>query len=142
MNPTRMVRVASLQEAAQALSEYGPGARLLAGGTDLLPSRSRQTAPELWVDVSQVQGPARDIRQVGDRVVVGALVTFQALAESPLIEATLPALHQAAALMGSVQIRARATLGGNIGNASPAGDSLPPLIAGDAVAHLLSAGGR
>ncbi len=143
MHPSSVMRAASLEEAVEVLAERGPSAGVVAGGTDLAVRRRRGLpVPEVWVDISSISGPARDIVRSQDRVVIGALATFRAIAASDLVRRTLPALYQAANIMGSVQIRNRATLGGNIGNASPAGDSLPPLIAGDATAHLLSSRGR
>ncbi len=143
MSPMRVIPVSSLEEAAGVLADHAPGACVVAGGTDLVVRRRRGgDVPDVWVDISSVRGPAREIRREHGEVVIGALATFDTLAGSSVIRDTLPALSQAANLMGSIQIRSRATLGGNIGNASPAGDSLPPLIVGDAVAHVLSIRGR
>ena len=72
---------------------------------------------------------------------VGALTTYTDLRASPVIGARLPALDEAAATIGAAQIQNRGTIGGNICNASPAGDSLPVLLAVDATFDLGSAGG-
>lgn len=142
MSADRIVRPSTLEEAAEALHQLGPGARLVAGGTDTVTQLRRGApSPTAWVDLSAVQGVSRTISLEGDKVTIGALVGFQTIAESALIQKTLPALSDAANIMGSIQIRTRGTLGGNLGNASPAGDSLPPLMVGDASLRLLSARG-
>jgi len=131
---TRILRPTTFQEAAFLLREEGPGARLLAGGTDaLLRVRRGQPEPSAWVDLSGVQ-EGREIRPGH----LGALVTFADLAE----KAPFHALRMAASGMGSAQIRRRGTLGGNVVNASPAGDAIPPLFVVDARVRLLSASGE
>lgn len=122
----------SVEAALQALQHYGPQARLIAGGTDLilLLEQARQPVPAA-IDVSRIP----DLRQVfvdGDEIVIGAAVTFSDLAASPLIAAHAPALQQAALTVGSIQIRNVATLAGNLVNASPAADGAPPLLTLDA----------
>jgi xanthine dehydrogenase small subunit len=80
----------------------------------------------------------RVISVVDDRLVLGALATYSALIDSPHVRARLPMLIEAARQVGGVQIQNRGTLGGNIANGSPAGDSLPVLAAADAVVVLRS----
>ncbi|MDH5234673.1 MAG: FAD binding domain-containing protein, partial [Gemmatimonadota bacterium] len=114
----------------------------LAGATDLLVTLNFGTLEarrflDLW--------PVRELRAIterGDTLVIGAMASFTAIQRSPLVAARLPMLAEAARLVGGVQIQNRATLGGNIANASPAGDSLPVLAAVDAVLVLGSAGGE
>lgn len=109
-----------------------PGARALAGGTDLIPKMRRGTlALEALVDLTALTDLAF-IEDQGDRVVIGALTTHQAIADSALIRSLNPALRDAAESIGCTQTRCRGTLGGNIANASPAADSLPPLLLYDA----------
>jgi CO/xanthine dehydrogenase FAD-binding subunit len=72
---------------------------------------------------------------------VGAAVTFHALEHDPLVKKTAPILSAAAAQMGSVQVRRLATIGGNVGTASPAGDGITPLAALDAQVNIISKGG-
>ena len=105
---------------------------LIAGGTDLLAA-----GPAAWdrfraggevLDLSKM----RDLRGIGlvaERVEIGAAVTFAELRRHPLVREHLPMLAQVAGLIGSHQIQNRATIGGNMANASPAGDSLPVLLA-------------
>ncbi len=140
MNATRIFRATDLPEAAKLLRKYGKAARLMAGGTDLMLAPGAPNA-EVLVDLSTVGGSAGEIRSRDGMISVGALVTFQQIAESDLIRSSLAALWDAARAMGSLQIRSRGTIGGNIMNASPAGDSIPPLMAGAARANILSMDG-
>ncbi len=132
----------SFEEAAQLLAEHGPDARAIAGGTDTITRlQDGMAPPAVWVDLSRIGGAARSIELRDGALWLGALVDFESMASSTLVKDALPALHQAASVMGSIQIRARGTLGGNLCNASPAGDSIPPLMVGDADLVLVSAGG-
>ena len=119
-----------------------PGARILAGGTDIVP-RMRQgkfSAPTL-VDTSGVKA-MRFIEDQGSEIVLGALTTHQEAADSPLLQNINPALVTAAESIGCQQTRCRGTLGGNIANASPAADTLPPLLIFDATLLLQSLEGE
>lgn len=136
---SRVHRAQSWPEAVRFLAESGPGARPIAGGTDTLPRlQGGRAAPAHWVDLSGLPGGLAEVEGVLE---IGALVTFETIARSAIVARILPALHQAANVMGSIQIRSRGTLGGNLANASPAGDSIPPLLAGGARLRLLSAAG-
>ncbi|HET9011041.1 MAG TPA: FAD binding domain-containing protein, partial [Gemmatimonadaceae bacterium] len=84
----------------------------------------------------------RTISVVEDRLVLGALVTYTAMIESAEVRARLPMLIEAARQVGGPQIQNRGTIGGNIANGSPAGDSLPVLAATDAVVVLRSVDGE
>ena len=136
MNPEPpVVSPQSLAE-AYALLATGPH-RPLAGGTDLMVQLAADVAepPAAVVDLWRL-GELRDIGYDGYEVSIGALTTFTELRHSPVIRARLPALAEAAATIGAAQIQNRATIGGNICNASPAGDSLPVLLAVDALLDL------
>jgi CO/xanthine dehydrogenase FAD-binding subunit len=137
-----VLRPLSFAEAVSMLAGLGPGAVVVAGATDLLVKiRKGRPPPETIVDLSRVTDDgARSIAIDADGTLVraGALVDFSTLAASRLVADTLPALQQAASIMGSLQIRSRGTLAGNVANASPGGDALPPLIVGLARAILLS----
>ncbi len=138
-----ILRPSSFQQAAAMLADHGDHARIIAGGTDTLTRlQDGMSPPRAWVDLSLVAGEARTLGQEQDQLRIGALVDFETLAHSELLARALPALYQAAAVMGSVQIRGRGTLGGNLCNASPAGDAIPPLVVAGATLHLLSAAGE
>jgi CO/xanthine dehydrogenase FAD-binding subunit len=117
------------------------GGRVIAGGTDVLVQAQRGAFPAASViDISRIAA-LRFIRADGNRVTIGALTTYADLLASPAIRSAAPLLFEAAATVGAPQTRARGTIGGNIGNASPAGDLLPPLLALDAQVTIASAEG-
>ena len=129
----------TLDEAVEAL-RADPGALVVAGGTDVMVEvNAGRRRPTTVVSLSGVD-ELRGWRREGGEVVVGATTTYRAL-EQPEFAALVPALAQAARTVGSPQIRNAATLGGNIGTASPAGDTLPVLAALDATVELVSAAG-
>jgi CO/xanthine dehydrogenase FAD-binding subunit len=115
----------------------------LAGGTDLFVYLNAGTPPpgKLYLDLWGLR-ELGGIRQDTGGITLGALTTFTDIREHALIRRRFPALAAAAAEVGGRQIQNRATLAGNIANASPAGDSLPPLMALGAVVHALSTRGR
>jgi len=130
----------TLDDACAALAER-PDAVVLAGGTDLMVDANRgalDMADVVVVDrVPQLRGWQRD----HDVLRLGAAVTCAELSDGEPA-ALVPALAQAARTVGSPQIRNAATLGGNLGTASPAGDTLPVLAALDATVEVRSASGR
>ena len=117
--------------------------RPIAGGTDLMVQLSADVAdpPEAICDLCRLD-ELRGVGYDGYEVSIGALTTFAELRHNTVIRARLPALAEAAATIGAAQIQNRATIGGNICNASPAGDSLPVLMAVDATFDLGSAAGE
>jgi len=118
------------------------GAKIVAGGTDVLPRLRRgQFAADCLVDASRL-ADLRYIREADGLIHIGALSTHADLVASPLVWQNAPALAQAAATVGCPQTRQRGTLGGNLANASPAADSAPPLLTLDAVVHLTSGRGK
>jgi xanthine dehydrogenase small subunit len=111
----------------------------IAGATDLYVALNFGTLkPRRFLDIWSV-GELRDISMKGTTLVVGALATYTSLIRSPLVGAHVPMLVEASRQVGGPQIQNRGTLGGNVANASPAGDSLPVLAAVDAVIVLRSA---
>jgi CO/xanthine dehydrogenase FAD-binding subunit len=117
--------------------------RPIAGGTDLMVMLAGElgAAPVAMVDLWGIDA-LRGIAVDGDVLRLGALTTYTDIRRSPLCREHLPALVDAAATIGAAQIQNRGTLGGNIANASPAGDTLPVLLAADARFVLGSAGGE
>ncbi len=132
------------KSAKEAVSLYAQdtGAMPLAGGTDFM---------VLWniglfnnrkiLDLSGVRD-WRKISATRTSVVIGALATHAEIRRHPLILKEFPLLAEACATIGAAQIQNRGTLGGNIANASPAGDTFPPLLVYEAVVHLVSARGK
>jgi CO/xanthine dehydrogenase FAD-binding subunit len=127
----------SVDECVRLLTERGPEAKLVAGGTDLLPQlKNGLLKPACVVDLSGV-GPLQSLQQLdGGGLKIGAAVTARALERDPGVRTRYPALAESAALVGSVQIRNLATVGGNLCNAAPSADMAPPLVALDAEALI------
>jgi xanthine dehydrogenase small subunit len=138
---TAYVRPAGLDEALAARRAH-PDYVVLAGGTDLLVQAGRKPEPPGVIDLFGL-APLCGIA-VGDdgTVVIGAATTYAALLASEALRRELPALAAAAREVGALQIQARGTLGGNVATCSPVGDTLPVLLAYDAVIELASAAGR
>lgn len=133
---------ASLQEAVEVLAEQRGKASILAGGTDLLlQMKVERERPETLVDIRRIPGLA-DIRVDDLGLRVGALVTHWQLERSEALWQDYSALAEAATYIGGVQIRAMGTLGGNLGNASPAADTVPPLLTMEAMVLLMGPEGE
>ena len=115
----------------------------VAGGTDLLVQITGELGepPDRVLDIWRLD-ELRGINVDQDALVIGALTTYTEIRRSPLVTEFLPALAEAAATIGAAQIQNRGTLGGNAVNASPAGDTLPILLATDAQLVLGSARGE
>lgn len=117
------------------------GYKLLAGGTDLIVRMKESIEkPEVLIDLSRVEELAR-IEERTNAIYLGAMVTCARIISSELLNQRAEILVAACQRMGSPQIRSRATLGGNIANASPAGDTIPPLLALGASLELQSHSG-
>jgi CO/xanthine dehydrogenase FAD-binding subunit len=122
------------QDLAETLSLLGerPGVSILAGGTDLLVKMRRgDLRPSSVVDIKKLK-ECRGIGREGDYLSVGALTTFNELLRSKLVQKHFPLLVDAARVMGCYEIRERATIGGNVANASPGAESGSPLAVLDA----------
>jgi carbon-monoxide dehydrogenase medium subunit len=134
---------ATLQEASRLLKENGAGGRFLAGGTDLvIAMKEKGLLPKYIVDLKRLPGLA-GIRENSDgSISLGALTTLHEIETSALIKKKYPFLAQSAAEVGSIQIRNRATIGGNLANASPSADTSPALMALGATATIAGAGGE
>ena len=130
----------TLEEALRLRAEH-PGARPIAGGTDLMVAlNAERERPAALIDLGRVQ-ELRGWRYEGDELVLGATLTYTEATRGEVASA-LPALAAASRTVGSPQIRNRGTIGGNLGTASPAGDSLPPLLVEEARIELAGTSGR
>ncbi|HXG96075.1 MAG TPA: FAD binding domain-containing protein [Gemmatimonadales bacterium] len=130
----KFIRPTSLADAVQ-MYRATPGCRLLAGGTDLmvmLHARTLRPAPQAVLDLWSL-AELKGVRRVQDVVEIGAAESYTGIIASRDVQQELPALAAAARTIGAAQIQNRGTLGGNLANASPAGDTLPVLLAYDAV---------
>ncbi len=132
---------ASVSEAVELLGRDAE-ARVLAGGTDLLVQvRSGVRKPSAWVDVKRIPD-LQGVRIEADSIRIGAAAPAAAIFEHSELRALLPGVTEATDLIGSTLIQGRATLGGNLCNASPAADSTPALIAVGAHCVIAGPGGE
>lgn len=133
MQPFEYERPTSLAGALALLSEHGGDARLLAGGTDLIIRlRDGTVRPRVVIDVKGIAELDGEIREADGSLRIGAMTVMTDIAADERIRRDHQALAEAAAVVGAVQIRNRATLAGNICNASPAADTVPALLVDDA----------
>src|SRR5512142_287928 len=133
MRPFAYERPTTLADAVGLLATFGERAAVLAGGTDLIIGlRDGSVRPEVVIDIKRIAELDGAIREVDGRLVVGARTTMTDIAAHPIVRRDFTALAEAASVVGSVQIRNRATLPGNICNASPAADTVPSLLVYDA----------
>lgn len=133
----------TLDEALALLAERGPeGWQPLAGGTDLMVGiNANSEERSKWIDISSLREELSAIREEDGRVRVGGMATMTDLRASDLLRSACPMLGEAAATVGAIQIQNRATVAGNVVNASPAGDTLPVWLAVEASVELASAAG-
>jgi CO/xanthine dehydrogenase FAD-binding subunit len=135
-NPT------DISEVLAFLQEHKGDGSLLAGGTDLVIKYKEESLHyEFICNILNVEG-LKFIREDKDNIMIGPLVTHEELIESSLIQKYIPILRDACKTVGSPQIRNRGTIGGNIGTASPAGDTLPALTVLDASLKIISIEGE
>ncbi|TET82883.1 MAG: xanthine dehydrogenase family protein subunit M [Anaerolineales bacterium] len=123
------IKAESAERAIDLLQEKGAAARILMGGTDLfVQMRNGDLAPEILVDLKNLPGMDTIVFRKKDGLTVGAAVTMNALARNPDVLKHYPLLAEAAESVASYQLRNRATVGGNLCNASPAADTAPAAL--------------
>lgn len=132
----------TVDDAVKLLAGASGVAKVLAGGTDLLVQlKSGRVKPELIVDTKRIPGLI-GIREEGDAWVVGAATPGVMLSEHKQLEHAYPGIVEGVDLIGSMQIQGRCSIAGNLCNASPAADSVPPVIAARATAILAGPNGK
>jgi carbon-monoxide dehydrogenase medium subunit len=137
MTDIRYVAPRTLDEAIGAFAAAGSAARIMAGGTDLLVQmRSGLVRPGLIVDIKNIAEMTRVEETAAGGFIIGAAVSGAVLAEHPRFGKLWPGVLEAVNLIGSKQVQGRASAGGNLCNGSPAGDSIPAMIASGAVVTL------
>jgi CO/xanthine dehydrogenase FAD-binding subunit len=143
MNKFEVAAPTSVSSVLSLLSAHGPDAALMAGGTDLLIHiRAGKRLPKLVILLRKVRDLDRTVMVTDEGVTFGALATLMDVAQHPMVRRQFPAIAEAASRVGSDQIRNRGTLCGNVANASPAADTMPPLYVYDAVVNVLGTNGR
>jgi aerobic carbon-monoxide dehydrogenase medium subunit len=143
MTELRYFAPRTLDEAIGAFAAGGSAARILAGGTDLLVQmRSGAVKPGLIVDIKKIAEMTAIEETADGGFRIGAAVTGAVLAEHPRFGKVWPGVLEAVNLIGSKQVQGRASAGGNLCNGSPAGDSVPAMIAAGAVVTVQGPNGR
>jgi carbon-monoxide dehydrogenase medium subunit len=133
----------SLREASAIVKEKGPGGRFLAGGTDLVIAvKEKGLSPSYVVDLKRISGLSGIREEADGSLTIGALTTMREVETSPIVRKRYPFLAQSAAEVGSVQIQNRATIGGNMANATPSADVAPALLALEAKAKIAGLNGE
>jgi CO/xanthine dehydrogenase FAD-binding subunit len=132
----------TVEDAVRALAGASGMAKILSGGTDLLVQlRSGRTRPDLIVDIKKIPDMS-GIRQDAGGFAIRAATSGAVIGEHAALRQAWPGVVEATNLIGSTQVQGRATLAGNLCNASPAADSVPALIAARASCVVAGAGGR
>jgi carbon-monoxide dehydrogenase medium subunit len=138
-----MLLPGSVDECLRILADRGPEAKMVAGGTDLVPQlKNAMLRPAFVVDLSGIRALSRMERADGGGLSIGAAVTARTLEQDPDLRHRFTALAESGALVGSVQVRNLATVGGNLCNAAPSADMAPPLLVLEAEAVIASPKGR
>jgi len=128
----------SLEEVIDLIKKHTQ-CKILAGGTDLLVKMKRgEITPKTIIDIKRLPELNKIKSNTDGILTIGSLVTFNDILDNPIFKQDYSILYQAAQVMGTAQIRNRATIGGNICNGSPAGDSIPPLICLGAQLQLIN----
>lgn len=142
MTDLEYVKPETLDEALEFLRDHGRDTRPVAGGTDVLVDiRYGKLRAQYLMDISRLT-ELKGIALEEEGLSVGAGATISEINSSPLIRRFAPALQKASSTFGSKQIRNTATIGGNVGNASPSADTVPPMIVHEALAVLRDINGQ
>lgn len=133
---------ATVDDAVKALAGAAGLAKVLSGGTDLLVQlKSGRSKPDLIVDTKRIPGMI-GIREENGHFVIGAATPGIVICEDKRLQQAYPGILEGVDLIGSMQIQGRCSIAGNLCNASPAADSVPPVIAARATAVVAGPGGR
>ena len=136
------VAAKSIDEAVSILNEHGDRARLIAGGTDILVMmRAGRRLADVVVDVKDIPELKSMSYSAGGGLNLGAAVPCYQIYQDAAISAAYPGLIDAASLIGGIQIQGRASIGGNVCNAAPSGDSIPAVIALGGVCNIAGPNG-
>jgi carbon-monoxide dehydrogenase medium subunit len=138
MEVKEAVTPTTLEELARVLGRTTSHSSLIAGGTDLIIKMRESLAYcDLLIDLTAIEELQR-ITSDNESIYIGAAVTFSEIIDNTLLREQANSLVTAAASMGSVQVRNRGTIGGNIANSAPSADSIPPLLIRDAVLRIIN----
>ena len=133
----------TLSEALELMASHGDRARVIAGGTDILVQlRGGRRSADLLVDVKAIPELNEISYSPQNGLVLGAAIPCYRIYQNQAVASAYPGLMDAASLIGGIQIQGRATIGGNICNAAPSGDSIPPVIVLGGVCHIAGPNGN
>jgi carbon-monoxide dehydrogenase medium subunit len=142
MDYTEYAKPADLHELLALLARREEGTVFIAGGTNLIPQmRSGEKSPAFLIDICELP-ELNHIKEENGLISIGATTTIAELTLNPLVANYSPILASAAKQLGNPLTRNRATIGGNLANASPCADTAPPLLVLDASLHILGPGGK
>ena len=143
LNEFRYIEPKSINEALNCLDRYADSARFLAGGTDLLVHMKEKIInPQCLINLKCIKGLDYIRTNENGELCIGALTTIRQLETSPLIHQNYFLLREAAGVLGSVQVRNRATAAGNLCNAAPSADLAPALLALDSRVRIVGLRGE
>ena len=141
--PFEVFQPASIAEARELFRKNGSGGYFLAGGTDLVIAiKEKGLVPRYVVDLKKIPSLSGIRESCDGSLTIGALTTMREIETSPVIRKKYPFLAQSAAEVGSIQIRNRATIGGNMANATPSADVAPALLVLNAKVKISRSGGE
>ena len=133
----------NISEALTLLNSYDGQAKILAGGTDLLVGmKEKEQSPRYIIDIKGIPELNNINNDSGQGLTMGALATIRTVESSTLVKENYPFLSRAAGLLGSVQVRNKATIGGNLCNAAPSAETAPSLLSLDARVKVVSLKGE
>ncbi|MFO7634810.1 MAG: xanthine dehydrogenase family protein subunit M [Caldilinea sp.] len=137
MQPFRYIRAQNAEHAATLLQQQDGRAHILAGGTDLIVAlRERRLETDLIIDIKGIPEVDELTYTAHDGLRIGAAVPCHRIYGNAMVVQRYPGIIDAASLIGGIQIQGRASLGGNLCNASPAADSIPALIVHGAICDI------
>jgi xanthine dehydrogenase FAD-binding subunit len=130
-------------EVTELLNTFKNDAQIFAGGTDILVEAryNKKNLKEHWIDISGISG-LKQIKEIKKQISIGPMVTHSEIIRNDMIKQHAPLLAEACRVIGSLQIRNRGTIGGNICNASPCADSIPALVVLDTQLVIDSSSGE
>jgi len=135
MNEIEYITPKNIEEVFRAAEKMKGKTKFIAGCTNVIPyMRAKAISPELLIDLSSLE-ELNYIREENGIIAIGALTTISEVAAAEIIRNQSPILFSAASLLGNPLTRNRATIGGNLADASPAADMAPPLLVLEAFVH-------
>jgi len=138
MTLNKVFNGSSIDEVIQLLDKYNKDAKVIAGGTDIIIAlKNSKISPKVLIDIGKIKD-LKKIENIDNKIIIGSAVTFTQIIENEIFNDNLYGLYKSCRMVGSPQIRNKGTIGGNIANASPAADSIPPLIALGAKLKIMS----